>query len=115
MEVIFLPPPMQREGSTMFTRFAILATALLVLVVWPHRANYAQSDESAVQSTGEVVPIKIIEPDILVQRMAALLSSTETFTLHIEKTFDEVQSDGAKVQYAGAANKAIRRPDRFVR
>ena len=95
------------------TRSAILTVALLAVVVWVHGASRAQNDTAATQSSGEVVPITIVDPDMLVQRMASLLSSTETFTLHIEKTFDEVQSDGAKIQYAGAADIAIRRPDRF--
>ncbi len=95
------------------TRSAILTVALLAVVVWVHGAIRAQNDTAATQSSGEVVPITIVDPDMLVQRMASLLSSTETFTLHIEKTFDEVQSDGAKIQYAGAADIAIRRPDRF--
>ena len=92
---------------------AVLTAALLAGVVWGHSASHAQSGETAGQSPGEVIPITIVEPDTLVREMASLLSSTETFTLHIEKTFDEVQSDGAKVQFSGAADIAIRRPDRF--
>lgn len=94
-------------------RLAVVTAALLAGVFWGHSASHAQSGETAGQSPGEVIPVTIVEPDTLVRQMASLLSSTETFTLHIEKTFDEVQSDGAKVQYTGAADIAIRRPDRF--
>ena len=94
-------------------RLAVLTAALLAGVFWGHSASHAQSGETAGQSSGEVIPVTIVEPDTLVRQMASLLSSTETFTLHIEKTFDEVQSDGAKVQFSGAADIAIRRPDRF--
>ena len=94
-------------------RLAVLTAALLAGVIWGHSASHAQSGETAGQSPGEVVPVTIVEPDTLVKQMATLLSSTERFTLHIEKVFDEVQSDGAKVQFSGAADIAIRRPDRF--
>lgn len=94
-------------------RLAVLTAVLLAVVFWGHSASRAQSGETAGQSPGEVTPVSFVDPDSLVREMASLLSSTETFTLHIEKTFDEVQSDGAKIQYAGAADIAIRRPDRF--
>jgi hypothetical protein len=94
-------------------RLTVLTAALMAGVLSGPGASHAQSDETAGQSPGEVIPVTIIEPDILVRQMAALLSSTEAFTLHIEKTFDEVQSDGAKVQFSGAADIAIRRPDGF--
>ena len=45
--------------------------------------------------------------------MASLLSSTPSFTVHLEKSFDVVLEDGAKVQYSGAADIAMRRPDRL--
>ena len=54
-----------------------------------------------------------ITPESLLEDMASVLGSLEGFSVHIEKTFDEVLRDGAKVQYSGAADLSMRRPDRF--
>jgi hypothetical protein len=43
--------------------------------------------------------------------MATLLQSTNSFTVHTEKNFDDVLSDGTKVQYAGASDISVRRPN----
>ena len=54
-----------------------------------------------------------ISPASLLQDMAGVLASVEGFSVHIEKTFDEVMRDGAMVQYSGAADVSMRRPDRL--
>lgn len=50
-------------------------------------------------------------PDELLRSMATLLRSANAFTVHTEKIFDDVLEDGTKVQYAGASDLAMRRPD----
>ncbi len=52
-----------------------------------------------------------VDPGALLESMAAYLLSLDSFTLYTEKVFDDVLSDGAKVQFAGAATLSIRRPD----
>jgi hypothetical protein len=54
-----------------------------------------------------------MSPESLLEDMAGVLGSLEAFSVHMEKTFDEVLADGAKVQYSGAADLSMRRPDRF--
>ena len=50
-------------------------------------------------------------PDELLRSMVTLLKSADAFTVHSEKTFDDVLEDGTKVQYAGASDLAMLRPD----
>ena len=52
-----------------------------------------------------------VDPGALLESMAAYLLSLDSFSLHTEKVFDDVLSDGAKVQFAGAATLSLRRPD----
>ncbi len=51
--------------------------------------------------------------DGLVQRMAETLAGADSFSVHAEKLFDVVLLEGPKVQYAGAMDVAVRRPDRL--
>ena len=51
--------------------------------------------------------------DELVRSMTTTLAEAQAFTVHVEKTFEVVLVDGNKVQFAGAMDLAIRRPDRL--
>ena len=51
-----------------------------------------------------------ISPASVLQNMARVLAPAEAFSVHIEKIFDEVMRDGAKVQYSGAADVSVRHP-----
>jgi hypothetical protein len=51
--------------------------------------------------------------DDLVHRMADLLTSAKSISVHVEKTFDDVLVTGPKLTYAGAMDLEVRRPDRF--
>ena len=97
----------------MLARFAVLAAAVLALAPWSPGQVRAQSNTAtqAAQAASESFPAAIPDADETMRRMSNLLTSAQTFTLHIEKTFDVVQDDGAKVQFAGAADIAVRRPD----
>lgn len=43
--------------------------------------------------------------------MASQLKSLESFSVHMEKTFDDVMLDGAKIQFSGAVDLSVRQPD----
>ncbi len=45
--------------------------------------------------------------------MASQLKSLDSFSVHMEKTFDDVMVDGAKIQFSGAADLLVRQPDRL--
>ena len=51
--------------------------------------------------------------DGLIQRMSETLAAADSFSVHAEKLFDVVLIEGPKVQYAGAMDVAVRRPDRL--
>ena len=57
-------------------------------------------------------PPKLSVDDIL-RTMTRTLAEASALTLHVEKTFDETLADGLTVQYSGALDIALRRPDRF--
>lgn len=52
-----------------------------------------------------------VDADRLFRAMADLLTGSKAFSFHMEKSFDVVLDNGAKVKYAGAADVAVRRPD----
>ena len=96
----------------MLARFAVLTAALFVLAPCSPGQVRAQSN-TATQAASEAFAAAIPDADDTMLRMSSLLASVQSFTLHIEKTFDVLQDDGAKVQFAGAADIAVRRPDRI--
>ncbi len=61
-------------------------------------------------SAGEGSEITI---DGLVKAMTDTLTGAKSITMHVEKTFDDILVSGHKVQYSGAIDIALRRPDRL--
>jgi len=51
--------------------------------------------------------------DGLLKAMTDTLTGATSITLHVEKTFDDILATGQKVQYSGAIDIALRRPDRL--
>ena len=49
----------------------------------------------------------------LLKAMTDTLTGATSITLHVEKTFDDILVSGHKVQYSGAIDIALRRPDRL--
>ncbi len=86
------------------TLAALWTVTILALCVWGQSESFAQSDTVAAPTSDQTASTTTVNPDDLVRGMASLLSSAQSFTLHIEKSFDVVLTDGAKVQYSGAAD-----------
>jgi hypothetical protein len=51
--------------------------------------------------------------DGILRSMAQTLGGSTSMTVHVEKMFDDVLASGPKVQYSGALDIAVRRPDRL--
>jgi hypothetical protein len=83
------------------------AFIVLALCVWTERESHAQSATGTASSVVQAVPETVIDPDKIVRGMASLLTSAQSLTLHIEKSFDVVLEDGAKIQYSGASAKEL--------
>jgi len=49
----------------------------------------------------------------LVRSMARTLAEAQAISVHVEKTFDVVTVTGLKIQYSGAVDLEVRRPDRL--
>jgi len=49
----------------------------------------------------------------LLKAMTDTLTGATSITFHVEKTFDDILETGQKVQYSGAIDIALRRPDRI--
>jgi len=64
----------------------------------------------AAASADEASAITI---DGLLKAMTDTLTGAKSITLHIEKTFDDILVTGQKVQYSGAIDIALRRPNRL--
>ena len=64
-----------------------------------------------VAARGEGTPATAPSPEELLRQMSALLKDAGTFRFHAEINFDDVLVSGQKVQYAGAVDVTVRRPD----
>lgn len=85
----------------------VIAAVTLVLAACGQDQGQGAADPRSVQAD------TTISPESVLQDMTRVLVSAEAFSVHVEKTFDEVLRDGAKVQYSGAADVSMRRPDRL--
>lgn len=82
------------------TRAGALTTlAAILLVAAPLAAH------------GQDAPLATPSPEELLRQMSAELKSAGTFLFHAEINFDDVLSSGQKLQYAGAADLTVRRPN----
>ena len=90
---------------------ALSATTVILLAVGLQGVSLAQG--VGASSDNQAGPTLPVNPDDMMKRASSLLSSTQSFTFHMEKTFDVVLDDGAKVQISGAADVAVRRPDKI--
>jgi hypothetical protein len=55
----------------------------------------------------------VITVDSILKAMTDTLTGATSITMHVEKTFDDILVSGHKVQYSGAIDIALRRPDRL--
>ena len=90
----------------MFTARAILngvaALAAIVLVASPLAAP--------AQETPSTTP----SPENLLRQMSEELKKAGAFRFHAQISFDDVLVSGQKLQYAGAVDVTVRRPDRVI-
>jgi hypothetical protein len=85
----------------------VIVAATLVLAACGQDQGQGAADPRLVSADTTISPKSVL------QDMARVLASTKAYSVHIEKTFDEVMRDGAKVQYSGAAVVSVRWPDRL--
>ena len=60
---------------------------------------------------GEAGPSASPSPEELIRQMSAELGKEKAFRFHAEINFDDVLVSGQKLQYAGAVDVTVRRPD----
>lgn len=65
------------------------------------------------KDAGASAPVVDKQADALLRKMSETLAKAKRFKLHAEITFDDVLPSGQKIQYAGAMEAFVRRPDRL--
>lgn len=92
-----------------FLLFIALAAAPLMFIPRPGAAPFAQ-DESAqsVPQTPVIDPVA----DKLLKSMSATLSSAKTLGFKADINFDQLIVSGQQIQYGGAAQVTLKRPDK---
>lgn len=73
--------------------------ALVMLLAAPGAADAGGGSEITIEG--------------LLKAMTDTLTGATSITFHVEKTFDDILETGQKVQYSGAIDFALRRPDRL--
>jgi len=89
-----------------------LATGVLLIAVTallPMGLAMAAGQEKSAERS----PVIDKQADALVRKMGDTLRKAKAFKLHAEITFDDVLPSGQKIQYAGAMQAFVRRPDRL--
>ena len=68
------------------------------------------------ETSASANPARVIDPEVraVLNRTCHELSSARTVTYHAEINFDSVLRSGVKLQYAGAMDTAIERPDHLA-
>ena len=96
--------PTLRQGQTMKTirHTALNGLAALVVIVLVAQPITARAEET---------PLPASAPESLLRKMSEELKNAGSFRFHAEINFDDVLISGQKLQYAGAADVTVRRPD----
>jgi len=94
-------PPSRRLAT------GVLLIAVTALLPMGH-AMAAGHKKSAERS-----PVVDKQADALLRRMGDTLRKAKAFKFHAEITFDDVLPSGQKIQYAGAMEAFVRRPNRL--
>lgn len=88
-----------------------LSAAIVLIAVG---ALIAPSDGvAAAKEKGAAAPVVDKQADALLRKMGDTLGKAKAFKFHAEITFDDVLPSGQKIQYAGAMEAFVRRPDRL--
>lgn len=94
-------PPSRRLAT------GVLLIAVTALLPMGHAMAAGQ------KKSAERAPIVDKQADALLKKMGNTLRQAKAFKLHAEITFDDVLPSGQKIQYAGAMEAFVRRPDRL--
>jgi hypothetical protein len=94
---------LRRSGASRIILIALLA--LLAAGPAPALGKKRQKAEGA--------PVVNKQADALLRRMGDTLRHAKAFKFHAEITFDDVLPSGQKIQYAGAMEGFVRRPNRL--
>lgn len=92
---------------------SLLAAVAIVAITLALAACGQDQGQDTAGEQQPFSPDSTIDPVAVLQDMTRVLKSTKAFSVHVEKVFDEMQPDGVKIQYAGAADLSIRQPDRL--
>lgn len=99
-------------------RFAAAVAALLLASnprIFAETAAPASSASPASPQPQAAAPPNIDpQADQLLKRSCDDLGSSKAFTFHAEITFDQVLPSNVKLQFAGAADYAVQRPDQLA-
>ena len=86
----------------------LLIVAVVITCALPLRAE--STDETQPANAGPDIQDRA---DRMLHAMAGYLSAQGEFSFHAEVAYDSILGTGQKVQYGGAADVTVRRPDRL--
>jgi hypothetical protein len=93
-----------------FVRGMTAAVSAFTLMLGACSVTDDSGSETTIPATYDMSGITI---GGLVKAMTDTLTGAKSITMHVEKTFDDILVSGHKVQYSGAIDIALRRPDRL--
>ena len=78
-------------------------------VATPKTASKIKAKTSPISAVGKIDP----RADRILREMGDYLKTAKEFAFHAVVTYDEVHSNGQKIQYGGVSKVSVRRPDRI--
>ena len=104
------------QAHRILVRFAplvmiVVAAAGLVSIISIGGAQEVDIWTEAADSPAAPVDDIDARADRILRDMSEYLQKAREFTFHADVTYDEVRSSGQKIQYGGASDVSVRRPD----
>jgi hypothetical protein len=96
-------------------KYAAAVCGAVMSVAFAFSATLA-ADSATPAAPAQAARIRKVDPlaDKLLTQMCETLGSADAFSFHAEVLFDQVLPSAVKVQYAGAINFAVQRPDELA-
>jgi hypothetical protein len=90
----------------------VIGCASIAPAIAPAQLQDNEADVEASWTVDEALGVEA-RADRILREMGEYLKAAGEFTFHADVTYDSVLANGQNIQYGGAADLAVRRPDRL--
>ncbi len=103
-----------RAGTVVRNMLAVRALTIVAALILVGKLVYAAGPATSPQASASAHPNIDQRAEELLQRACDQLTDANAFTFHAEVMFDQVLRSGVKLQFAGALDYAVQRPNELA-